>query len=215
MTPEQEIDLLNRARGGDETAREQLYVNYFSESRQIRSLLAREVRNPSDRDDILHDAYLSLVRSRAEFRGESKLQTFVYRVVQIAILQRHRSARSAREDKMVRLCFEFDGEERQRELAIRDFQFEEVDADATAEKLYTFIPEPLRTAFRLRVSEELSYEEIAALTDTPINTVSTRIFKARALLARMFGAGRNSDSTAGLGPERKEKVGKKDYFARH
>lgn len=215
MTPDQEIELLNRARSGDESAREQLYLNYFAESRQVRSLLSREVRNPADRDDILHDAYLSLVRSQAEFRGDSKLQTFVYRVVQIAILQRHRSARSAREDKMVRLSFEFDGEERQRELAIQDFQFEEVDAGATAEKLYSFIPEPLRTAFRLRVSDEMSYEEIAALTNTPINTVSTRIFKARALLARMFGAGRDSAAGADSTQEKGARAGKKDSLTRY
>src|SRR5437667_68595 len=59
---------------------------------------------------------------------------------------------------------------------------------ATAEKLYAFLPEPLRTAFRLRLSDELTYEEIAAATKAPVNTVATRIFKARALLARLFGA---------------------------
>lgn len=183
-----EVELLQKARRGDEAAREALYLTYFSGSRQVGALLAREIRNPADREDILHDAYLSLVRSGAEFRGDSKLQTFVYRVIQITILQKHRSDRADREDKMVRLTFDLDGEERTRELACCDYQFERVEASATAEKLYSFLPEPLRTAFRLRLSEELSYEEIAAVTKAPVNTVATRIFKARALLARLFGA---------------------------
>jgi RNA polymerase sigma-70 factor, ECF subfamily len=183
-----EVDLLKRARLGDESARETLYLTYFSQSKPVRSLLAREIKNPADREDILHDAYLSLIRSAADFRGDSRLQTFVYRVVQITILQKHRSDRAAREDKMVRLSFEFQGEERERELAIRDYQFDRIDSSATAEKLYSFLPEPLRTAFRLRLSEELSYEEIATVTKAPVNTVATRIFKARALLARLFGA---------------------------
>jgi RNA polymerase sigma-70 factor (ECF subfamily) len=182
-----EVELLKNARQGDESAREALYLNYFSGNKQVRALLAREIRNPADREDLLHDAYLSLVRSAAEFRGDSKLQTFVYRVVQITILQKRRSDRSDREDKMVRLTFEFEGEERRRELAIQDYQFERIDAGATADKLYAFLPEPLRTAFRLRLSDELSYEEIAAATKAPVNTVATRIFKARALLARLFG----------------------------
>ena len=88
---------------------------------------------------------------------------------------------------MVRLTIQLDGEERERELAITDYQYEEVDAGATAERLYGLLPEPLRTAFRLRVSEELSYEEIARITGAPVNTVSTRIFKARAHLAKLFG----------------------------
>jgi RNA polymerase sigma-70 factor, ECF subfamily len=182
-----DVELLKKARRGDESAREELYVTYFSGNKQVRALLAREIKNPGDREDVLHDAYLSLVRSLAEFRGDSKLQTFVYRVVQITILQKRRRDRSDREDKMVRLTFEFEGEERRRELSCQDYQFERVNAGATAEKLYTFLPEPLRTAFRLRLSDELSYEEIAAATKSPVNTVATRIFKARALLARLFG----------------------------
>jgi RNA polymerase sigma-70 factor (ECF subfamily) len=195
MPHSDEVELLKLARRGDDTARETLYLKYFSNNRQIAALLAREIRNPADREDILHDAYLSLVRSAAEFRGDSKLQTFVYRVVQITILQKHRNDRSDREDKMVRLTFEFDGEERSLELAICDYQFERVEAGATAEKLYTFLPEPLRTAFRLRLSDDLSYEEIAAATKAPINTVATRIFKARAVLARLLGAPRPAQAT--------------------
>ena len=182
-----EVELLKNARQGDESAREALYLTYFSGNKQVRRLLTREIKNPADREDLLHDAYLSLVRSAAEFRGDSKLQTFVYRVVQITILQKRRSDRSDRDDKMVRLTYEFEGEERLRELAIQDYQFERIEAGATAEKLYSFLPEPLRTAFRLRLSDELSYEEIAAVTRAPVNTVATRIFKARAILARLFG----------------------------
>ena len=183
----EEVDLLKRARQGDQSARETLYLTYFSGNKQVRNLLAREIRNPADREDILHDSWLSLVRSSSEFRGDSRLQTFIYRVVQIAILQKHRSDRAAREDKMVRLSYEFQGEERERELAVRDYQFDHVEAGATADKLYSLLPEPLRTAFRLRLSKELSYEEIAAATRTPVNTVATRIFKARAMLAKLFG----------------------------
>jgi DNA-directed RNA polymerase specialized sigma24 family protein len=63
--------------------------------------------------------------------------------------------------------------------------------------MYSFVPEPLRTPLRLRVDDELSYDEIAKRTGTPINTVATRIFKARAILAKLFGApasGKNPSS---------------------
>src|SRR5213592_2440757 len=158
MAHEDEVNLLQRARRGEPGAREALYITYFSGNKQVRGLLAREIRNPADREDILHDAWLSLIRSPAEFRGDSRLHTFVYRVVQITVLQKHRSDRADREDKTVRLTFEFEGEERERELAVHDYQFDRIDAGETAEKLYAFLPEPLRTAFRLRLSEELSYE---------------------------------------------------------
>src|ERR1700692_3430262 len=105
-----EADLLRRAQAGDNEAGDALYREFFEDNRQIRNLLLREVSAPEDREDILHDAFLSLVRSKSEFRGDSKLQTFVYRVVQIAILQKHRSDKARRRDKMVRLFVELSGE---------------------------------------------------------------------------------------------------------
>ena len=41
------------------------------------------------------------------------------------------------------------------------------------------LPESLKTAFTLRESEGKSYEEISLITDTPIGTVRSRIFRAR------------------------------------
>src|SRR5260221_13420560 len=96
MGQAEEVDLLKRARQGDESSRESLYLTYFSGNKQVRSLLARGIRNPADWGDILHDAWLSLGRSPSEFRRDSRLQTFIYRVVQIAILLKHRSDRVAR-----------------------------------------------------------------------------------------------------------------------
>ena len=186
--PNPEAELLRKAQAGDAEARDALYTQYFAGSKQIQSLLARELQNPSDREDVLHDAYLSLIRSKGEFRGDARLQTFVYRVVQIAVLQKLRSDRARRRDKMVRLTFKTDDGERERELPVEDYQYETVDATLAAARMYEFVPEPLRTAFRLRVSEEMSYEEIAQRTGAPINTVATRIFKARAILTKIFGA---------------------------
>ena len=41
------------------------------------------------------------------------------------------------------------------------------------------LPEALKTAFTLRESEGKSYEEISMITETPIGTVRSRIFRAR------------------------------------
>src|SRR5262249_45432586 len=197
MGQAEEADLLRAARAGDAAARETLYLTYFTGNKHVTRLLAREIASPPAREDILHDAYLSLLHSAAEFRGDSRLRTFIYRVVQITILQKLRRDRADREDRMVRLTLDFEGEERERELATQDYQFERIEAHAVAEKLYSFLPEPLRTAMRLRLSGELTYEEIAVATNAPVNTVATRIFKARALLAKLFGAPENA--TAALG----------------
>ena len=182
-----DADLLRRAQAGDDEASDILYREFFDDNRQIHNLLLREVPAPEDREDILHDAFLSLVRSRSEFRGDAKLQTFVYRVVQIAILQKLRSDKARRQSKMVRLFVDLSGESIERELAVTDYGFEKVESEQMAERMYALLPEPLRTALRLRVADELSYTEVARRMDSPLNTAATRIFKARAILYKLFG----------------------------
>ena len=44
---------------------------------------------------------------------------------------------------------------------------------------WQWYPESLKTAFTLRESEGKSYEEISIITNTPIGTVRSRIFRAR------------------------------------
>ena len=188
-----EADLLLRAQGGDQEASDILYREFFEENRQVQNLLQREVSAPEDREDILHDAFLSLIRSKSQFRGDARLHSFVFRVVQIAILQKLRSDRARRRDKMVRLFVELSGESVERELAVTDYGFEKVESDQMAEKMYSLLPEPLRTALRLRVSDDLSYAEVARRMDSPVNTAATRIFKARAILYKLFGGSHGVD----------------------
>jgi DNA-directed RNA polymerase specialized sigma24 family protein len=88
---------------------------------------------------------------------------------------------------MVRLFIDLPGETLERDLAVTDYGFEKVESDQMAERMYGLLPEPLRTALRLRVSDDLSYSEVARRMDSPVNTAATRIFKARAILYKLFG----------------------------
>jgi len=195
MDTSAEADLLRRAQAGDNEASEVLYRDFFENNRQIHNLLLREVPAPEDREDILHDAFLSLVRSKSEFRGDSRLQTFVYRVVQVAILQKMRSDRARRRSKMVRLFVDLSGETLERELAVTDYGYERVESEQMADKMFAVLPEPLRTALRLRVADDLSYSEVARRMDSPVNTAATRIFKARAILYKLFGGAQGDGKT--------------------
>jgi RNA polymerase sigma-70 factor (ECF subfamily) len=48
------------------------------------------------------------------------------------------------------------------------------------------IPEPFREALVLRELEELSYKEIAAITEVPIGTVMSRLARAREMLHNLL-----------------------------
>jgi RNA polymerase sigma-70 factor (ECF subfamily) len=62
-------------------------------------------------------------------------------------------------------------------LAIRHAEWREIDAAIAA------LPIVFREAVVLREMEELSYRDIARITDVPIGTVMSRLSRARGLLA--------------------------------
>jgi RNA polymerase sigma-70 factor, ECF subfamily len=58
------------------------------------------------------------------------------------------------------------------------------------DRLIGALPVELRETLILRELEELSYKEIAQITDAPIGTVMSRLWRARHLLARSAGEGK-------------------------
>ena len=51
------------------------------------------------------------------------------------------------------------------------------------------LPESLKTAFTLREVDGKSYEEISVITNTPIGTVRSRIFRARESIINYINGG--------------------------
>lgn len=180
-----EIELLQRARNGDPIAGEELFVKYLKESKSIQGLLRSALSNPEDRDDILHEIYLQLIGSQNLFRGEAKLSTYVYQVARITVFQKFRKENTLKRGKVYRRIQEpfdiADSEKSSPEYFYKLKQGREILSE-----LIGRLPEAYRETIRLRVLEDLSYDEIAEKLKIPLNTVSTKIHKGKKLLAILF-----------------------------
>ena len=153
--------------------------------RTARSIL----KDDHEAEDALQNAYLLAYREMAKFRGDSKLSTWLTRIVineALACLRkRARSAHvvnldGAELDEAVESAAEpaINAPERPEEELMR------ADTRRLIVSRIDELPLAYRTVFVLRAVEELSVTEVAETIGIPEATVRTRFFRARALLRR-------------------------------
>src|ERR1700733_278347 len=86
MGPANERELVERCRGGDEGAFQELVETYKD---LVFALIARTVQNRSRAEDLAQDVFLRIHRGLPYFRGEARLSTWIYRIVANVCLQDH------------------------------------------------------------------------------------------------------------------------------
>jgi RNA polymerase sigma-70 factor (ECF subfamily) len=173
-----------RIASGDQLAFEALMRKH---NRRLYRTARAILKDDADAEDALQLAYLSAYRSIGGFRGDSRLSTWLTRIVANEAMMRLRRRR--REALVVPLDSVSDNEgnimtsegiaeagERP-ELAVTRGQ-----TRALIERKIDALPDAFRAVFVLRALEELSVEDTAAALHIPEATVRTRFFRARSLL---------------------------------
>jgi len=176
-------ELAGRIAAGDEVAFEALMRKY---NRMLYRVARAILRNDAEAEDALQLAYLQAYRGMANYRGDSKLSTWLTRIVVNESLVRARKRR--REGIVIPLDASTDEadvamiENMESHDEIPESAAMRNQTRALIERRIDALPEVFRTVFVLRALEELSVEETAASLGIPEATVRTRFFRARALL---------------------------------
>lgn len=179
-------ELVGRAIGGDEPAFETLVERH---QHRAYGLARRLVGSESDAQDVLQEAFLSVHRKLASFRGASRFSTWLYRVVTNAALMHLRARARRRVEPLDGFLPRFDSDGRHvgepAELESAAHAAERLDRQALAEKAQVGLerlPEIYRTAFVLRDLEELPTAEVAELLGVGQDVVRQRVHRARLML---------------------------------
>jgi len=182
---ERDIDrqLVERAQRGDKRAFELLVEKY---QRRLGRLLSRFIRDPSEVEDVMQEAFIKAYRALPAFRGDSAFYTWLYRIG-INTAKNYLAAMGRRAPTSTELeAEEAEGHEdgeRLRDLNTPENLLLSREIADTVNSTIESLPEELRTAIQLREIEGMSYEEIANIMDCPIGTVRSRIFRAREAVA--------------------------------
>ena len=175
--------LVQAASAGDLDAFETLVRRY--QTRVVNYVLAI-VRDTGEADDVAQETFIRAHRSLGRFRSESSFKTWLYTIA----TNTARSAldRRARRKRVADQSLDDDAQAQGAERVPSqgpDVETALVVREAIDSALAT-LSDDLRVAVVLRDVEGLDYQEIADVTDVPIGTVESRIFRARRQLRTLL-----------------------------
>jgi RNA polymerase sigma-70 factor (ECF subfamily) len=154
------------------------------------AVAVRTLSDPEEASDAVQDACLSAYRAAASFRGDSKVSTWLHRIVVNACLDRVRR-------KAVRPTVPLPEEP----LADARDVLGEREVAIAVQAALAQLPEDQRMAIVLIDLEGMSIDEAAAVLQIPGGTVKSRCFRGRARLAVSLGYLRNPDEPGPVTPQ--------------
>ncbi|WP_229459184.1 RNA polymerase sigma factor [Massilia cavernae] len=179
-----DADLARSIAAGDQHA----FVLLMRRHNQLLFRTARSIlRDDTEAEDAVQEAYLQAFRSISQFRGDARLSTWLTRiVVNESIARARKRSRSA---QVMQLHAETGTDIEASEEYMNAGVTESAESGAMRaqarqmlEKSIDALPESFRSVFVLRAVEEMSSEEVARCLDIPEATVRTRFFRARSQL---------------------------------
>ena len=187
--PNTEALLLHRLRCQDETACEEFVRSHTG---RLLSVARRILRNDEDARDVVQEGFLCAFRALPDFNGNSRLATWLHRIVVNAALMRLRTRSRKPECSIEDLMPRFLEDGHHAEPV--STWGEPVDtllvrAETRAQLLAALdqLPESYRTVIVLRDIEELDTESTAAALGLTANAVKIRLHRGRQALAKILG----------------------------
>ncbi len=173
-TDESERALLERiAKSRDQIAFRTLYGNYYQ---RLSRLLARMSVRREDIEEVINDTFWVVWTKAGEFRGASQLSTWI---IGIAYRRALNALRRAKIRPVSNEPFDEDS------ISVASTDDAQTDGQWLALGL-SRLPVEQRMALELTYTLGHSCEEVAAILDCPVNTVKTRLFRARETLKQVL-----------------------------
>ena len=165
--------LIEKAKKGNEGAFNFLMNKYYP---RVYASLFSFTKSKEDSEDLTQQTFVKVWQQIKSFRGDSAFFTWVYRIA-INLAKNYVASAGYKKQKVNssidQLEIDISSNENIESMLIHSQSIEDI------RDFINTMPEALKTAFTLRESDGKSYEEISIITETPIGTVRSRIFRAR------------------------------------
>ncbi|TDF94182.1 RNA polymerase sigma factor [Paenibacillus piri] len=186
LTDEQLVDQI---RQGDKEAYRVLVERH---SQYIYTLVYRMIEHRETAEDLTQDIFIKLYRSLGQFRGDAKFTTWLYRLTVNLVTDYRRSQRRKPYEAVLDKVKGWFGN-RQEEPEAMALQKEEQE---TVQRILAGLPDKYRLILYLYHFKQLSYQEIAEVTQLPLKTIETRLYRGKALLKQKWQEVRQHEQTS-------------------
>ncbi|XZF13161.1 RNA polymerase sigma factor [Chitinophagaceae bacterium MMS25-I14] len=177
MLPEE--DLLQHIAAGNEPAFRQLYDLFH---RRVYNTCLSYLQSESDAEEATQDVFVEAFRSAAQYRRESSVNTWLYRIAVNKCLDRLRYAKRQKRFAFVSSLFHRDTGALQYDVPAAGHPGIKLEQKQEASVLFGAIrrlPENQQTAFILKQVEGLPQKEIAAIMNISEKAVESLIQRAK------------------------------------
>ena len=173
-----EHELIERCRSGDDAAFGELVDRHKN---LVYGLIYRMIPDRSAVDDLAQDVFLKVHRGIPYFRGEARLSTWIFRIVQNVCAQWH----SGR-DREVPIERARNAGTPQREFGSHDVAFADLETRDRLEKALAQLPPNYRMLVAAHYLQGVQYEALAEALNIPLGTVKTHLYRAKRRLRELL-----------------------------
>jgi RNA polymerase sigma-70 factor (ECF subfamily) len=156
---------------------------YETHSKAVYYLALRFLADPQKAEDVTHDVFLKVYRKLNEFRGDSSIRTWLYRIT-INHCQNLKQSWHSRNLVTTADDTIWNTTAAPAESPLRALETKELGE--RIQKTLAALTEEYRLLLLLVADEELSYDEVATLTEQTPDAVRGKLHRARKAFAAHF-----------------------------
>jgi RNA polymerase sigma-70 factor (ECF subfamily) len=159
-------DLMLQFQNGSHEAFEELFARY---RQPLYSFFRRRLSNAARADDLMQETFLAVIRAKVRYEPRALVRTYLYGIA-LKLVSAERRWQARRPDAPL----------------VDSAANAQSDAAIWIGQALVKLEEMDREILMLREYEELSYAEIAKLLHLGLNTVRSRLFRARLALKNLL-----------------------------
>jgi RNA polymerase sigma-70 factor, ECF subfamily len=178
-----DVELIAKAISGREDGFEELVRRY---QRPITNYVFRMLNDYDASLDVTQEVFIKVYNSLRRYSSEYKFSTWLYRIAHNAAIDyirrrspNEQSIETENKDGAYQLQIESPSPTPEQERERSEWRTE-------IEAVVKCLPAVYRELILLRHAQDLSYDEIAEITNLPLGTVKNRLFRAREMMREIF-----------------------------